>query len=307
MKNYLYPILAFLFFGCANGQDLDAFDYSEEWLSKIEALIPANETDQVNADRDVLVFSLHTGFEHWTIPHTEAVISSIAKKSIGYRVTPSKDIFQFEKDSLAKYDVVVLNNTCSNFDTRNMFYDKLQDDTSITDRERLEKSIQMEKNLLNYVRDGGGLVVLHGGIVMQNKSSAFGRMVGGTFDYHPMQQSFDVKLVDPEHPLVKGFKGEGFTHVDEPYIFSNAYFDFNFRPLLYMEDDEIEGIREPQKNSKRYIAWIKKYGDGRVFYSSPSHNAQSYDNPKLLLFLRNGLLYATGDLECDDSPMKKEN
>jgi len=304
MKKYSYLILAFLFYGCANAQDLDAFEYNPEWLAKIEALVPIDTVSRYFEDREILVFSLHTGYEHWTIPHTEAVISSLASKSIGYTVTTSKDIYQFEKDSLAKYDVVVLNNTCSNFDTRNMFYDKLQDDTSNTDRHRLEKSIEMEANLLNYVRNGGGLVVLHGGIVMQNKSSAFGKMVGGTFEYHPKQQNFEVKLVDKNHPMVKGFDGVGFDHIDEPYIFKNAYFDYNFRPLLYMETNQLEGLQKITEDNIKYIAWIKKYGNGRVFYSSPSHNAQSFENPKLLQFLKNGLLYTAGDLKCEDSPIE---
>lgn len=304
MKQCTYLILVIFFCGCTNAQDLDPFDFNSEWLSKIEALVPDDTTD-VQQDKKVLVFSLHTGFEHWTIPHTEAVVSSLAAKSLGYTVQKSKDIYQFEKDSLAVYDVVVLNNTCSNFDTRNLFYDKLQDDTELSDRQRLEKSIEMENNLLDYVRNGGGLVVLHGGIVMQNKSAAFGNMVGGNFDYHPKQQKFEVKLVDSNHPLVKDFNGEGFEHVDEPYLFKNAYFKSNFRPLLYMEAHQLEGLREiPEKNIS-YIAWIKPYGKGRIFYCSPSHNPQSYENPKLLQFLKNGLGYAAGAIICDDSPIEK--
>ena len=56
-----------------------------------------------------------------------------------------------------------------------------------------------------------------------------------------------------------------------------------------------------EKNIARYISWIKPYGEGRVFYCSPSHNAQSFENPKLLQFMLNGIQYALGDLECDDS------
>ncbi len=43
--------------------------------------------------------------------------------------------------------------------------------------------------------------------------------------------------VDPAHPLVAAFKGQPFVHVDEPYLFKNAYADKNFRPLLSMDTD----------------------------------------------------------------------
>ena len=146
-------------------------------------------------------------------------------------------------------------------------------------------------------------MVLHGAIVMQNKSTNFGEMLGGSFDYHPKQQKINVKLVDTQHPLVKAFEGEGFEHIDEPYFFNNAYFNYNFRPLLYMETSTLEGMKTMPSDKIKYISWIKSFGKGRVFFSSPSHNAQSYENPKILAFLLDGLQYVTGDLECDDKPM----
>ncbi|HZJ19243.1 MAG TPA: ThuA domain-containing protein, partial [Pricia sp.] len=178
--------------------------------------------------------------------------------------------------------------------------------TSLTDEEIAKKSPEYEKNLIDYVANGGGLMLLHGAIVVQNNSPEFSKMTGGSFDYHPKQQKMHVKEVDPKHPLVKAFKGDGFTHIDEPYFFKNAYADLNFRPLLYIEVDQLEGLKNPVKEKVNYVAWIKKHGKGRVFYSSPSHNAQSMENPELLQFFLDGMQYVVGDLECDDSPMEIE-
>lgn len=169
----------------------------------------------------------------------------------------------------------------------------------------MKKAKQLEDNLIRYVSKGHGLMVLHGSIVMQNKSENYGKMVGGSFDYHPVQQMIQVKLVDPNHPLVAAFDGQGFEHVDEPYLFNNAYFDYNFRPLLYMEADKLTGLKTKVEDNIKYISWIKKQGKGRVFYSSPSHNAQSMTNPKLLQFFLDGLQYVMGDLKCDDTPMSR--
>jgi type 1 glutamine amidotransferase len=139
---------------------------------------------------------------------------------------------------------------------------------------------------------------------MQNNSLEFSKMVGGSFDYHPVQQEVQVELVEPDHPLLTGFKGQTFVHVDEPYIFKNAYFDYDFRPLLSMDASALHSLKEEIKDTIIYISWIKRYGKGRVFYISPSHNAQSYEDPRLLQFYLDGLQYVTGDLKCDDSPMK---
>ena len=103
--------------------------------------------------------------------------------------------------------------------------------------------------------------------------------------------------------MVKAFDSEGFEHTDEPYIFNNAYFDYNFRPLLYVATNKIEGLKKTLDNKRNYVSWIKRHGKGRVFYTTTSHNAQSLENPALLQFLLDGMQYAVGDLECDDSPM----
>ena len=48
----------------------------------------------------------------------------------------------------------------------------------------------------------------------------------------------------------------------------------------------------------------KDMASGRVFYSSPSHNAQSYENTEMLQYYLNGMQYVLGDLACDDSPIQ---
>ncbi len=303
-KNYFF--LCILFMGnLLTAQDLEPFEVSRVWLSEMESLAPTEPTVKTNGKKQILIFSLHTGFDHWTIPHTEAIIKLLGEKSGAYRVTTSKDIDMFNEKMLKNFDAIVLNNTCSTTEHRNIFLDIYRQDSTLSDARQKLLAKKMENNLLNFVKNGKGLVVLHGGITMLNKSDAFSKMVGGSFDYHPKQQEIQVALVDAEHPLVSAFDGKGFSHVDEPYFFNNAYEKMNFRPLLSMNSNKIEGKRSESKTNTQYLSWIKKHGRGRVFFSSPSHNPQSYNNPKLLQFLLDGLQYATGDLKCDDSPIGK--
>ena len=304
MRKTILTILVLVFYQSLTAQDLKPFKVSDKWLEEIYELAPKEPTVPIDEKRNILVFSLCTGFEHWTIPHTEAVIKELGRKSGVFNVVSSDDIKVFERNQLKKYDAIILNNNCSIDPRRNIFLDVLDKDNSLKDSEREEKAKQLEQNLLEYVKKGGGLMVLHGAITMLNKSHEFSTLVGGSFDYHPKQQNIKVSLVDNTHPLVKAFKGKGFEHVDEPYMFKGAYSDLNFRPLLSMNLNQIEGIKGQTKDSIAYISWIKKYGNGRVFYSSPSHNPQSYGNPKLLRFLLDGMQYVAGDLQCDDSALK---
>jgi type 1 glutamine amidotransferase len=284
-------------------QSLPEFEITQSWLNKIEAMVEGKKRLAPNKKINLLIFSLHTGYNHWTIPHTEEAIKIIALKTGDFNVEVSKDVSVFEKKNLSKYDVIVLNNNCSDRERRDMFWDVIKENKFLEEEQVFDKSKKLEKNLLKHIKRGNGLVVLHGGIVMQNNSLDFSEMLGGSFDFHPLQQDIEVKLFDPGHPLLKSFGGQGFTHYDEPYFFKNAYFDYNFRPLLYMNLDKIKMTRERPKDKIKYISWIKRYGRGRVFYSSPSHNAQSMDNPKLVNFFLNGLYYAAGELTCDDSPI----
>ncbi len=305
-KSILSVFVIFTFLGFMKAQkSLPEFPVSSEWLKSLEAKAPSKATVKPMKKRTVLLFSLFTGFNHWTVPHTDEMVRILGAKSGAYNFVLSKNIKDFTFENLKSYDAVVLNNNCSKPDNRNIFYDVIAEDKKLKEKEIRAKAQVFEDDLLKYVSSGGGLIVLHGGIVMQNKSPEFGKMMGGSFDYHPVQQAIDVQLVDPKHPLVKAFDGVGFTHVDEPYFFNNAYFDYNFRPLLSMQSDKITGVKEIPKDKIKYLAWIKKYGEGRIFYSSPSHNPQSLDNPKLLRFLLDGFQYAIGDLRCDDSPMKR--
>ncbi|PIB38873.1 ThuA domain-containing protein [Maribacter sp. 4G9] len=301
MRSLVYTLVLLLLFSKAYSQDLKPFELTQEWTNSIVSQLP-NDYPKLKVKRKVLIFSLFTGFDHWTVPHTKAIVEGIALKSENFEIITLNDVHMFKKENIHQFDAIVLNNNCSERDHRNLFFDVFRKEQNSD--EAWARAEHYENNLLEYIEQGNGLVVLHGGITMLNKSGKFSELVGGSFDYHPKQQMVEVKLTDSSHPLLKGFQGESFKHIDEPYFFNNAYFDYDFRPLLYMEADDIEGKNKEVDEDRSYLAWIKKYGKGRVFYSALSHNPQSYENPAMLSFLLHGLLYATGDLDCDDTPIK---
>ncbi|MEN8194159.1 MAG: ThuA domain-containing protein [Bacteroidota bacterium] len=279
----------------------EPFDYTPEWKSKIKELAPEKSTVKSKSNRKVLLFSLSTGYQHWVIPHTAAVIEALSEKTGAFEVIRSDDVQMFDPDKIKEFDAVILNNTCSKGEYRNIFIDALG-------KYKKDEATALEKSLIEFVNNGGGLTAIHGAIVVLNKSEEFDNLLGGSFDFHPAQQQVTLNLVEPNHPLLKAFSGKSFVHFDEPYLFKGTYNKLNFRPLLVMDTKKLEcGDKQEMVESQvRYTAWIKKYGKGKVFYCSPSHNAQSFEDPRLLQFLLDGIQYTLGDLECDDSPIKKD-
>lgn len=306
-KKLLFGLSILLLSNLTFGQDLAIVPLNQMWREKIEALAPSQTRFPSTAPKKILILSLHTGFEHWVIPHTEEVFKILGLKSKQFEVIASKDIHQFEKKSLSKYDAVVLNNTCSKPDHRHLFWDQLRAESTEDSAAVMTKAQKLESNVIEFVNKGGGLLIIHGGITTFNNSAKFSALVGASFDYHPPQQQVQVKLENPGHPLVAAFPKEGFSHVDEPYFYKNAYANLNFTPLLYFDNAQIRGQRPNQelKSGKTYVAWIRPEGKGKVMYISPSHNAQSFENPALLQFFLDGLQYVVGDVSCDETPLKQ--
>ena len=306
-KKILFGLSILLLPNLTIGQDLAVVPLTAAWKQKIEALAPSQTRFPSTSPKKILLFSLHTGFEHWVIPHTEEVFKILGSKSKGFAIYASKDIHQFEMASLANYDAIVLNNTCSKPDHRHLFWDQLRAESTADSAAVMAKAQELESNLIEFVSRGGGLLLLHGAVTTLNNSSKFSDLVGASFDYHPPQQQVEVKVEDPSHPLVAAFPKEGFSHVDEPYFYKNAYAKLNFTPLLYFDNAKIHSQRPNQelKSGKTYVAWIRPEGKGKVMYISPSHNAQSFENPALLQFYLDGLQYVVGDVNCDETPIKK--
>ncbi len=299
-------------------QRVSAFELDQAWKDLVAERAPKAPAVEPKAPRKVLVFSLVTGFVHWCIPHSEAVIEILGNESGAYETVASEDIEIFRPERLREFDAVVLNNNCPDRSERDMFHDVLigkidefgekYQDMPLAEREALAKMLY--RSLVDYVAEGGGLVLLHGAITNFNYSDEFSAMVGGSFDYHPRQQDVTLLPVQPDHPLLEPFGGKPFVHFDEPYVMDRAYENFDFAPLLKMDLASLN-IRNERRRAQlaelpRYVAWIKPYKKGRVFFSSPSHNAQSFERPELLGFLLNGMQYVLGDLECDDQPIGRE-
>jgi type 1 glutamine amidotransferase len=149
-----------------------------------------------------------------------------------------------------------------------------------------------EKGLLEAVKEGAGLAGWHGGLAdafRQNTEYQF--MVGGQWVAHPGGViDYAVRVLDHEDPVTRGVSDfrmhseQYYMHVD-PNVKVLAVTEFNGQHAPW-----IEGSVVP-------VVWKKRYGKGRVFYSSLGHVASDFDVPEALEIMKRGILWASGSRE----------
>jgi type 1 glutamine amidotransferase len=142
----------------------------------------------------------------------------------------------------------------------------------------------------------------------------FNRLVGGYFKWHWMFPTHIVyKIDDPNSPLTTMFRGQKYSLDDETYTFSvnaNGYSRANQHILTSVdyaamgaEDKEKED--NPREDHDYGLSWIRREGQGRVFYEAHGHDESVYADKTFLLHVMAGVQYAAGDLKANDAPSKQ--
>jgi type 1 glutamine amidotransferase len=275
-------------------------------VQKIFDAAPAKATAAPKKARKVLVFWFTPGFKHTVIPCANAAVEVLGRKTGAYTTVLSDDIAVFEPESLAAFDAIIMNNTCGIAPTRELFVppdlDKLPADKK---QAALERDERLKKSFESFVKSGKGLVGLHGATGAFFKWPVYGEMLGAFFKWHPAPLKVRVKLDDPTHPLLAAFGGKGFEIKEECYVFSEPYSREKCRVLLTLEDTQ-QFQKNPRPDNEYAMAWVKRYGEGRVFYSAFTHFDEHYREPAFLKFHLDGIQYALGDLEADATPSGKK-
>jgi hypothetical protein len=138
----------------------------------------------------------------------------------------------------------------------------------------------------------------------------FNRMIGGYFKFHwNYPTPITVKIDDPKNPITAAFKGRSFNTIDEVYTYNQASFSRkNVRVLTSIDyslmTDCDKGLEASKRTDGDYaLSWIRREGNGRVFYQALGHHESIYyNNPAMLEHILAGMQYALGDLKADDSP-----
>ena len=86
---------------------------SDKAKTEIAAAVPEKLTANPKKARRILVFYRCGGFIHGSIPHANESIQAMSKKTGAFEVDLADTYDVFTEENLAKYDAILLNNTCS--------------------------------------------------------------------------------------------------------------------------------------------------------------------------------------------------
>ena len=112
-------------------------------------------------------------------------------------------------------------------------------------------------------------------------------MTGGQWVAHPRNIiDYSVQITRPDDPVMQGIRDfpyrseQYYMHIDpsNEVLATTTFRDTGF--------DEIEGVDMP-------VVWKRRYGNGKVFYSSLGHVAEEFDVPEMRKIFERGMLWAS--------------
>ena len=138
-------------------------------------------------------------------------------------------------------------------------------------------SAAQEERLFRFVREGGGLVAIHG--AAWNIAGRYYDLLGGGANWHPPGLTFTVNVAESDHPAAAGAG------------------DFEVEDEIYMCacDPAVETLATARwQNRDHPLAWAKTYGQGRVFYTALGHGPSTFERPEMRAMLTQAVRWAGG-------------
>ncbi|HEX6938091.1 MAG TPA: PVC-type heme-binding CxxCH protein [Longimicrobiales bacterium] len=134
--------------------------------------------------------------------------------------------------------------------------------------------------LTGFLKNGGGLVVLHSASASFQNSEEFIRIVGAAFKSHGTGV-FRAKRLVPDHPVLRGVPN--FETWDETYVHTKHNPD---RTVLEVRVQD--GHEEP-------YTWVRTYSAGRIFYTAWGHDQRTWENEGFQQLLTQAIKWTAGD------------
>jgi hypothetical protein len=173
-------------------------------------------------------------------------------------------------------------------------------------------SDSQQQALLDFVRGGGGLVVMHGAIDANHQWKDYIDMVGAEFVSHPFNTGehpvfpFPLLNENPHTPMTS-FLPRQFVKQDELYVVRNYSRD-DVEVLISVDKNVLDmskQARELPPDRDIPVAWIKQYGKGRVFASTFGHTKEAFDDPEVARMYTEAIKWALRLAGPDAQPGRK--
>ena len=145
------------------------------------------------------------------------------------------------------------------------------------------------EGLRDAVLAGAGLAGWHGGMCDAFRNNVdYQFMTGGQWVAHPGGViRHKVRIMRPENPIVRGLKDfwlnseQYYMHVDPGNtVLAETRFTGRHGDVPWIRGNVVP------------VAWTKRYGKGRVFFSSAGHVVQDFAVPEALEIVKRGMLWA---------------
>ncbi len=246
-------------------------------------------------------------YQHDAVSHALATIERLGYESGIYDTYIRTDIQLITKRPIKFAENVAVPDTkgnVANYKTLNDF-----DAIFFYGIGELELTDQQKADLISFIKDDGkGLIGAHTAITSFYTWPEWGEMVGGYFDDHPWL-IFDAPIINeaPDFPAMKGFPHE-FTARDEIYQVKNFSRD-KVRVLARLDESKIDlnNPRVHRTDNDFPLAWARRYGKGRVFYSCFGHTKESWDDPRMQKMWFEAIQWAMGLIPGDAQPRPKDS
>lgn len=253
-------------------------------LAGLVTPLQAAEPEPKKAAR-ILMVTQSAGFRHGSVHRkdgplspAERAITELGISSGLFRVDCTQDVAKdFTKERLQHYDIVLF------YTTGNLPIDKETLDYFFNDWLK---------------QPGHGFIGTHSATDTFHNYEPYWDMIGGTFNGHPWNagETVTITVHDQNHPASKPW-GEEVTIKDEIYRFKNWQPE-KVRVLMSLnmaKTDRKEPYHVP-------IAWVKEYGQGKVFYISLGHNESVWTNPTYMESIKGGVEWILGLKPGDATP-----
>jgi hypothetical protein len=260
-----------------------------EERASITAAAPSAAPAAPKKPRRLLVVDLQAAYGgHRSIPHFNVALEAMVKKTGAFEAVFDNDLANLRWDKLRHFDALYLNNTVG----------------------PIFNAPDLRRDLLRYVREGGGLAGHHGTSRASRDWAEFGEMLGSHSVRHgDRHEKVVVKVDDPGNPINAAFDGKSFEFTDELFRFpSPPYSREKLRVLLSIDvarTDLRQGnyCAECEREDQDYaISWVRSYGSGRVFFANFGNGGEVFSDPRILEHFLAGIQFVLGDLDVDTTP-----
>jgi type 1 glutamine amidotransferase len=268
-------------------------------LDKMLRTLPVTESDRVarcaRYDDDRPNFTLRAGRRHlllfekiagykdvpgFNAAHAAFVAMAIRK---GWDLVVTDKAGAFTPAILKQFDAVIWNNISG-------------DVLTLSERQAFR----------DYIEHGGGYVGVHGsaGDPIRFWNWYTDDLVGARFIGHAMQPQFQAARIlvdDKASPVAADLPAE-WTMTDEWYSFAASPRASGADIVARLDESSYKPIGmmgQKLAMSDHPIAWTRKVGRGRMFYSAIGHRPESYSEPHHVTMLENALAWVIGPTKAD--------